>query len=294
MAAACAAGGRLLLESRHPATNLIPNRPNAGSERFDGSHFDTSITAYLCPWLLDASDWTGDPVFRDQALVYLKAYARYGYDAAAEQYWGSLQLDGTPVPGPRVMGGYAQYEPRGHIDLWQPYAAGYEQPLPTAIAYANACRASRDEQLLAAAQRWAACIRRNWPPNKCEEQSWYATYARQWAPQGNVCRLLRPDDSFFVRMHELTGDAEYRQFAHEVAREAVAKLFHQGLFRGHPPSPTTSRSTGSGICCVPCSSWTRRRGGRAASGSAVRSPPADSIGSLLPGFFVSLSDHSSL
>lgn len=42
--------------SRHPDTNLIPNRPNAGSQRFDGSHFDTSITGHLCPCLLDAAD----------------------------------------------------------------------------------------------------------------------------------------------------------------------------------------------------------------------------------------------
>ncbi len=238
--------------SRHPTTNLIPNRPNAGSERFDGSHFDTSITAHLCPCLLDASDWTGDTAFREQALTYLKAYAKYGYDAVAGQYWGSLQLDGTPVPGPRVTGGYAQYEPRGHIDLWQPYAAGYEQPLPTAVAYADACRNGRDEQLVTAAQRWAACIRRNWPPSQCEEQSWYATYARQWAPQGTYAGYYGQTIAFFLQMYELTGDVQHREFAHEVAREAVAKLYHQGLFRGHPAKPYYESLDGVGdlLCAL--------------------------------------------
>lgn len=38
-------------------------------------------------------------------------------------------------------------------------------------------------------------------------------------------------------MHRLTGEAEYKQFAREVAREAVSKLHYQGLFRGHPAKP---------------------------------------------------------
>jgi hypothetical protein len=238
--------------SHHPVTNLIPNRPNAGSSRFDGSHFDTSITACLCPCLLDASDWTGDGAFREQALAYLKAYAKYGYDTAEGKYWGSLQLDGTPVPGPRERSGYAQYEPRGHVDLWQPYAAGYEQPLPTAIVYADVCLAGRDEQLVAAAQRWAAWIRRSWPPIQCEEQSWYAAYAQSWAPQGTYAGYYGQTISFFLRMHELEPDAGHREFAQAVAREAVAKLFHQGLFRGHPAKPYYESMDGVGdlLCAL--------------------------------------------
>ncbi len=121
---------------RNEQTNLIANRPNAGKDRFDGSHFDTSITGLLCRSLFDAHQITGEPLFRDHALAYLKAYAKFGYDADSGQFWGCLKLDGTHEAGPRVIDGYAKYEPRGHIDLWQPYAAGYGHPIHTAQMYA--------------------------------------------------------------------------------------------------------------------------------------------------------------
>lgn len=233
--------------ARDPATDLIPNRPNAGRDRFDGSHFDTSITAHLCPCLLDAADWTGDPAFRDQAVAYLRAYAKYGWDENAAQYWGSLHLDGTPVPGPRTIGDYAQYEPRGHIDLWQPYAAGYEHPLPTAVAYADACqRLDGDAVLRTAARRWADCIRRNWPPRACVEQSWYGPYARQWAPQGTYAAYYGQTISCFLRLHALTGDTADLEFARTVADEALEKLAHEGLFRGHPGKPYYESMDGVG------------------------------------------------
>lgn len=55
-----------------------------------------------------------------------------------------------------------------------------------------------------------------------------------------------------VRMHELTGDAQHRDFAHEAAREAVARLFHQGLFRGHPAKPYYESLDGVGdlLCAL--------------------------------------------
>jgi hypothetical protein len=151
--------------SRRRTTNLIPNRPNAGPKRFDGSHFDTSITGLYCVRLLEAFELTRHAAFRDQAVAYLKAYAKYGWDAKSKMFWGSLKLDGTPVPGPRVSGGgYKVYEPRGAIDLWQPYIAGYEHPLATAQAFAFAADVTRDPVLLDAAKKWARLIRREFPP----------------------------------------------------------------------------------------------------------------------------------
>ncbi len=223
--------------ARHPKTDLVPNRPNAGQERFDGSHFDTSITGFLCRGLLEASELTGEPLFRDQAVAYLKAYAKYGYDEKAQQFWGSLSLDGTPVPGPRVSGGYGQYEPRGHIDMWEPYVAGYENPIYTAQVYAYAYELSRDEELLEATKRWADGIRRVFPPRCCEESSWYGPYARDWAPYGTYAGLYGRTISFLLHVHRLTGDVELQELAREVAKEAVAKLYYQGLFRGHPCKP---------------------------------------------------------
>ncbi|MHC4404788.1 MAG: AGE family epimerase/isomerase [Planctomycetota bacterium] len=232
--------------SRHPKTNLVANRPNAGQDRFDGSHFDTSITAFLCRSLLGAFELTGEEPFRDQAVAYLEAYAKYGYDREAEQFWGSLKLDGTPVPGPRVAGGYAQYEPRGHIDMWEPYVAGYENPIYTAQVYAYASELTGSEDLLEAAKRWGDCIRRAFPPRRCDEQSWYGPYARDWAVHGTYAGLYGRTISFLLHMHRLTGNAEYERFAREVAQEALSKLYYRGLLRGHPCKPYCESVDGVG------------------------------------------------
>lgn len=224
-------------ERRNEQTNLIANRPNAGMDRFDGSHFDTSITGFLCRGLLDAHEYTGDPVFCEHALAYLQAYAKLGYDAESGKYWGCLKLDGTSEPGPRVVGSYAQYEPRGHIDLWQPYAAGYEHPIHTALIYARAYEVTGDELMLEAAKRWAESIRAGLPATSCLKKTWYGGYAEQWAPHGTYAGKYGRTISFFCHMRRLTKDEQYGRLAQEVATEAISRLYYQGMFRGHPAKP---------------------------------------------------------
>ena len=223
--------------ARHPKTGLIPNRPNAGKSRFDGSHFDTSIAAFLCHRLLEAYRITKDPLFRDQAVAYLKAYATHGYDPEARQFWGSLRLDGSPNRGPRLPSGYAGYEPRGHIDMWQPYVAGYEHPLATAQTYAYAYDLARDPALLEAARRWADAILRVFPPRGCDPRAWYLWYAKHWAPHGTYAAHYGQALSFFLHLYALTREARYLASAKAVANEAVSKLYHRGLLRGHPCKP---------------------------------------------------------
>lgn len=252
--------------ARNPDTNLIPNRPNAGRERFDGSHFDTSITAFLCRSLLDAFERTGDASFRDMAAAYLRAYARHGYDPEAGEFWGSLTLDGAPVPGPRVAGGYAQYEPRGHVDLWQPYAAGYEHPIYTAQAYAYAYEVTGEKDMLEAAKRWANAIRRSFPPGKTEENTWYAEYSKQWAPHGTYAGKYGRTISFFLHLAHLTGDATFGRFAREVANEAIARLYYNGLFRGHSAKPYYESIDGVGFLLHAIIQLDRPRGPRETAG----------------------------
>lgn len=234
--------------SRNPQTGLIPNRPNAGATRFDGSHFDTSIPGHHCYDLLKAYELTGVTKFRDLALSYLRAYAKHGYDPVSGRFWGSLRLDGTPEPGPRTRGDYAQYEPRGLIDLWQPYQLGYEHPLATAQAYAYAHQLTGDAEMLATAQKWAECIRRAPPAQGCQEkETWYADYARRFAPYGTFADLYGRTISLFVHLYALTGQQAYLDDARRTARTAVANLYYQGLFRGHPAKPFYSSVDGVGF-----------------------------------------------
>lgn len=233
-------------DRRNAKTGLIPERPNAGSDRFDGGHYLTSSAGLFCHSLLKCAELTGNPQFREQALAYLKAYARYGYDAREGKFWGSLKLDGTPVPGPRVApkgsgelmaDDYQLYEPRGFLDLWQPYAIGYEHPIATAQVYSYAALTTRDPDILQAAERFARWIQMELPPRRCETNTWYKGYAQTYAPQGTYAGLYGQTISFFLQMNSLTKDPAYLKSARELADEAISKLSHKGLFKGHPAKP---------------------------------------------------------
>ena len=96
-------------DRRHPSTNLIAHTTNEPT-RWDGSRAVTTIPAVYVPGLLAAYDATGDDLFRHQAETLLQSWAEYAFDDASGSFWGSLELDGTPVPGPWARGGYDQFE----------------------------------------------------------------------------------------------------------------------------------------------------------------------------------------
>jgi hypothetical protein len=238
---------------RHPSTDLFADRPNAGTQRFDGAHFATSDTGLYCHALLKCYELTGDTLFKDHALAYLKAYRKYGYDPATSQFWGSLRLDGTPVPGPRLLPAgngkrtdYGIYEPRGYLDLWQPYVAGYEHPLPTAQVYAFAYALTRDPAMLETARLFARLLSASLPPRSCLKQSWYRGYAERWAPEGTYAGLYGQTVSFLLHLYLLTGEPSYLRLACSTADDAIARLFHNGLFRGHPAKPYYEAADGVG------------------------------------------------
>jgi hypothetical protein len=242
-------------DRRDAKTGLIPERPNAGTARFDGGHFLTSSAGLYCHSLLKCSELTGNPRFKEQALTCLKAYGRHGYDSASGKFWGSLTLDGTPVPGPRVApkgagelmaDDYQLYEPRGYLDLWQPYVIGYEHPIATAQVYSYAALTTRDPEMRGTAERFARWIQRELPPRTCETNTWYKGYAVTYAPKGTYAGLYGQTISFFLQMHLLSTNQAYLQSARELADEAILKLNHRGLFRGHPAKPYYESTDGVG------------------------------------------------
>jgi hypothetical protein len=231
-------------DRRNSQTDLFADRPNAGAQRFDGSHFVTSVTGLYCHALLKCYELTGEQVFKDHALAYLRAYRKYGYDPATGRFWGSLRLDGTPVAGPRLLSPqgsareeYGVYEPRGYLDLWQPYVAGYEHPLPTAQVYAFASALTNDPAMLDTARLFAKLIEANLPPRSCLADTWYRGYAERFAPEGTYAGLYGQTVSFLLHLYLLTGEPHYVRLARDTADDAIARLFHNGLFRGHPAKP---------------------------------------------------------
>lgn len=231
----------------HPDTSLFPDRPNAGRDRFDGSHFVTSITGLYAHALLKSFELTGEAFFRDSAVTCLEAYARHGFDASTGRFWGTLNLDGTPVPGPRLLEGYGAYEPRGHLDLWEPYVAGYQYPIYTAQVYAYAFELTRKPVFLETAKRFAAWIERNLPAGPCQKETWYAGYAEVFAPHGTYAGKYGRTISFLVHLHVLTGEPRYLGLARRVADEAIVRLKENGLLRGHPAKPYYEATDGVGF-----------------------------------------------
>ncbi len=234
--------------NRNPETDLFAERPNAGTERFDGGHFVTACTGPYCGALLRAYTLTKEPLFLKQALVYLRAYARYGYDNENNAYWGSLRLDGTPNNAPRALDDYAKYEPRGHLDLWKPYILGYQHPLLTASSYVEAYRVSQDPVMLEQARRFGDWVLRERPgKGGIQENSWYGEYAKTWAPKGTYAGRYGRAVSLLLDLHEVTGESRYLTGAHDYANEAVSKLYHNNLFRGHPAKPYYEAVDGVGL-----------------------------------------------
>lgn len=223
---------------RDPQTDLLATRPNAGPDRFDGTHADTSTPGLYCQRLLEAAVLTDDTLLRKQALAYLKAYARYGWDPDGRHYWASLKLDGTPIRADRpVDDDYLKYQPRGHVDLWQPYAGGYECPIRAAQTYAYAAGITGDPALSTATQQWGEVVRNAWPPRGCDDDGWYAAYARDWAVHGCYAEQYARCISLFIRLYRLSNDVGYLDFARTIADEAISKLYDRGMFRGHPCKP---------------------------------------------------------
>jgi len=222
---------------RDQTTNLIPERPNAGKDRFDGSAFVTNTTGPYCHALLKTYLLTKEDMFKDQAVAYLAAYNKYAFDEKSGKYWGALKMDGTYIPGPRVIGGYEEAEPRGYLDLWEPYVLGYQYPLETAQSYALAYEITKDADMLTAAQRFADWIAKTPTDTNETDVAWYAGYKKDYGKQGTYADKYGRTISFFIDMYVLTGEQKYLQSAQKFADEAMAKLYVNGFFKGHPAKP---------------------------------------------------------
>ena len=222
---------------RNPATDLFPDRPNAGADRFDGEHFVTACVGLHGHALLKSYQLTGDPLFRDYAIAYLTAYANYGYDPKAEKFWGSLRLDGTAETDKRFLDGYEANEPRGHLDMWAPYVCGYQYPIYTAQVYAFAYHLTKNQLFLTTAEHFANLIEREPPTSGCLKESWYEEYATEYASHGTHADKYGRVISFFLHLFVLTKERRYLDSAQQTADEAIDKLFANGLLRGHPAKP---------------------------------------------------------
>ncbi len=238
---------------RDPVTGLLMDAPSAGS-RYDALHSFTSVVGPFASQLLRTYEVTGDTLFRDHAVAYIKAYDQYAWDPQFERYYGMIALDGTPVPQQSFGAGYDVYQPTGFVDVWRTTMYSYEFPIAAAQAALYAYELSgtdatnRDPELLQITLRWAHTL----------EQAWPAQSGRRWADEleavfpglsnsgGTYAENYGRMISFYVNLHHATGAVGHLVTAKALARESVDRLFHNGLFRGHPSKDYYQSNDGVG------------------------------------------------
>ena len=232
----------------------MADAPGLGASRWDGTHCFTTIPGPHAALLLRCYESTGEVYFRNIALAYLRAYDQYGYDAGAGTFHAMLELDGTPVPGEPKGAGYDAYKPTGYVDMWGTVWSAYEFPLHAAQTYMLGYEltdegSGGDPDLLAAALRWAGVIERNLP----------TAVGRRWKDEleaalplviktgGTYAENYGRTISFFVHLYHATGNQHYLQVAELVGREAVRKLYVNGMFKAHPAKPYYETADGVGL-----------------------------------------------
>ncbi len=225
---------------------LLADAPNQSS-RWDGKRSLTTFPGLYSGSLITAHHITDEDLFQKRAVRHLKDWYQHAYDPETHQFWGSLKMDGTPVKGPRATSGYKQYEPRGQVDLWNPYVLGYEHPLPAARSFVRGAKMTRDETLLEASKKWASFIKKNLPPTSTRISTWYDGYSTNWAPYGTYAKHYGHVIFFFLDLYRITDNEQYHRTAKQLANHAIAHLWYDGLFRGHPKKPYYEAVDGVGL-----------------------------------------------
>ena len=241
---------------RDPTTGLTADCPGL-TQRYDGNHCFTTVSGPHAMALLECYQLTGDRYFRDAAVNYIKAYDRYGWDAAAQTYWAMLQLDGTPLPDQAKGSGYGAYAPYGHVNVWRTTFYSYEFTLSAAqaaiAAYEVSCvDGTPDPELLTIAERWASVVEQAMPAHT--GRRWKAEL-EQAMPRAKELGGAYAEDygraiSFFVHLYRATGRQRYLELARELADDAVRKLYHNGLFLAHAAKPYYEVTGGVGLLLV--------------------------------------------
>ena len=241
-------------KNRNKATNLPADCPGL-TQRYDGNHTFTTVSGPHATSLLEAYRVSGDDYFRQIATTYIKAYDKFAWDEQAKTYYAMLELTGKPVPDRKKGGGYDAYAPAGHVNVWRTTLYSYEFTLSAAQAaiqayeFSGEDKAGRDPELLAIAKRWATAIEAAMP----------AHTGRRWKEEleeslplaaktgGAYAEDYGRAISFFVHLHRATGEKHHLDLANTLAEDAVRKLYHNGLFKGHAAKPYYETTNGVGL-----------------------------------------------
>lgn len=239
--------------ARSGTTGLPPSAPGAARSdppRYDGLHTFTDLPGPHCRHLLMCHEATGEKMFKEYAVSYLRAFNRHAWDEAAGRFHGMISLNGVPVPEQPAGSGYDVFKPAGHSITWRVLMLPYEYPLIAARTYVEAYEIEKDPELLEGANRWARQIRADMPPqaNRRWKDQLYAAMPRARRTGGTYAENYGNAISFFVALHRVTNDPAHLDTAITLADEAVDKLYTRtGWFKGHPAKPYYEATDGVGV-----------------------------------------------
>jgi hypothetical protein len=239
--------------NRNEQTGLTADTPGL-TDRYDGNHCFTTVVGPHALGLLECYRMTGDEHFRNVAITYIKAFDRYGWDETEQTYWAMLKLDGTPVPEQPKGQGYDAFAPYGHVDVWRSTIYSYEFTLAAGqaamAAYETTVRDGRpDAELLKIAKRWGQVVEQALPPKSSRR---WKSELEAALPEIKETGGAYAEDygraiSLFVHLYRATDDRHFLELAEKLAGEAVAKLYRNDLFVGHPAKPYYETTDGVGL-----------------------------------------------
>ena len=198
---------------RGAGTDLLENSPVF--DRWDKLVCTTEVGLWAGS-LLRAAQRTGLDEFRAMARDAVAAYLRVGYDAQAGRYYGRLRVaDGAPERGAKVT----PYQPDVHSDLWLALFPSHDYPMSLAESCLALYRSTGEAAFLEGVQRWARIIEEELPA-----RGGRGAYAEHYG------RCIH----FLCGASQALDSERMRSLARRVADEALAVLYAEGMFRGHP------------------------------------------------------------
>jgi len=248
---------------RSKETGLIPEsawgseQGEKGNLYWNGEHMFTQVTGCYAAQLLRSFELSGDPVFRDRAIGYLKAYEKYGWDEQARNYYAMIRFrDGKPVVEYDASRAVPErpFTPIGYVNVWRTIMYTFEFPIVAAQASVYAYGLSdiengrHDPELLTIAKHWAEVIEKNLPPKQGRRFKYLMEIAMPELKKtgGTYAENYGRAISFFTHLYRVTNDKHYLEVAESLAEEAVEKLYVNGLFKGHPAKPYYQANDGVG------------------------------------------------
>ena len=147
------------------------------------------------------------------------------------------------------------FTPIGYVNVWRTIMYTFEFPIVAAQASVYAYELSdigggrKDTELLTIAKHWAEVLEKNLPPKQGRrfKNQMETTMPELNKTSGTYAENYGRAISFFVHLYQATKNTKYLNRARNLAREAVEKLYENGLFKGHPAKPYYETNDGVGF-----------------------------------------------